>query len=329
MAARVGRRATARAGAAGLRAPPARRPRTASVAGVGPVHVETSADGVDLAVHVLAGTGAPAVLVHATGFHGLVLAPLAQLLGVRFTCVAPDLRGHGGSGAPADGDYSWDGFGLDVLAAARLATRVALADRGGGATRAERPVGFGHSLGGTALLLAEAREPGTFAALYCYEPILFDQNDRRPLDLANPMSDAARRRRARFASRREALDRYRARPPLALLDAAVLEAYVEHGFVDAADGAVELACSPETEALVFANGYACDALDRIGGITCPVVLAHGGASNDVGRGARARATAQLRDARLVEVDGLGHLGPLEDPAAVAESVLSNLGTAGA
>lgn len=270
-------------------------------------------DGVSIALHDLGGSGPVALLAHATGFNADVLAPLAAGLGGAYSCSAPDLRGHGQSGAPRPPDFSWGGFALDVLATVDAIERRS-ADRG--------PVfGVGHSLGGAALLIAEALRPGTFAAIYCFEPILLPTELRRTAEVANPLSDGARRRRAIFASRAEALDRYRSRPPLSSLDPEVLFLYVEHGFEDAPGGTVRLRCKPEDEALIFAAGFESDALDHLEAVHCPVTIATGTSSGDLGRASASRIVAQLAGGRLVELDGLGHLGPLEAPLAVAGSVL--------
>ena len=50
----------------------------------------------------------------------------------------------------------------------------------------------------------------------------------------------ARRRRANFPSRADALHRYASRPPLNELRADSLFSYVEHGFRDMTDGTVTL-----------------------------------------------------------------------------------------
>jgi len=47
------------------------------------------------------GEGDPLVLLHGLADHGLVWQGLAQALGNRYRCVAPDLRGHGHSDKPA------------------------------------------------------------------------------------------------------------------------------------------------------------------------------------------------------------------------------------
>ena len=44
---------------------------------------------------------------------------------------------------------------------------------------------------------------------------------------------------------------YGSRPPLDVLAPESLDAYVRWGFVDRPDGQVELACPPETEAVIF------------------------------------------------------------------------------
>ena len=39
---------------------------------------------------------------------------------------------------------------------------------------------FGHSAGGLAATLAEQRRPGTFSAMYLYEPVTFSQGRQIP-----------------------------------------------------------------------------------------------------------------------------------------------------
>lgn len=277
-----------------------------------------ASDGVTVAVHDLEGAGRPAVLVHANGFHARVLAALARELGSSLDCFGPDLRGHGLSGVPVNLDFSWSGFGRDVLAAVDLID--ALDDRP--PSEVARPVGFGHSLGGTALLLAEAARPGTFAAIYCYEPILVPPERRKPIGTPNPLSGAARRRRDEFASRDDAIERYRARPLFAALDPEVLANYVEFAVEDTSRGTVRLRCRPEHEALIFEYAYASDALDHLDEVHCPVTIAVGERSTGDGRAGAIHAIERLPLACSVEIPALGHLGPLESPAVVAGSVLA-------
>lgn len=293
-----------------------------------------ASDGTRIAVHGLGGQGRPVVAVHAAGFLAETLRPLANALGDSYRWWAPDLRGHGVSAAPPDLDFSWSGFALDVLAAARIAVSHLTADEHRVSVTSLGPkvpggdpgqlVGIGHSVGATALLVAEASCPGTFAALYCYEPILVPPADRRPLGSPNPLSAGARRRQATFASRSAAAERYRNRGPLSRLDPAVLAAYVEHGFADLADGSVTLRCRPEHEALVYDYGLTSDAFDQLARVRCPVTVAVGADSTDRGRTTAPVVVAALAHGHLVELDGVGHLGPLESPTTVAASILDSV-----
>ena len=66
-------------------------------------------------------------------------------------------------------------------------------------------LGCGHSLGGCALLLAEAKRPGSFRALYVYEPVVAPQataGQEHPWDKPlQPKVQAALNRRRTFPSR--------------------------------------------------------------------------------------------------------------------------------
>jgi pimeloyl-ACP methyl ester carboxylesterase len=275
-----------------------------------------STGGVELMVHELperragVGTAASMVLAHATGFHGLVWRPfVAQLPGA--DAVAPDFRGHGGSSAPAGGAYAWEGFADDLLCVVD-------------AYAVERPVGVGHSKGGAALLLAEQRRPGTFRALYLYEPVVFPP-DVRAVRGDGPLAVGARHRRDRFPDRRAAYDHFAAKPPLSALHPEALWAYVEHGFVEDGDE-VRLALPGAEEAEVYLMGGAHDAFEHLGEVTCPVTVAVGGIV-DTGPAAFAGRIAEaLRRGRLVQFAELGHFGPLERPALVAASVREAFGS---
>lgn len=269
-----------------------------------------SNDAVDVALHHLGGTGPDLLICHATGFHGRAYGPLGRALADDFSVWALDFRGHGASTPPRSGDFNWEGMANDVMACV-------------GAIGADHLVAVGHSLGGAAILLTELTRPGTFDAAYLYEPIVF------PADFLvgrtdNPMSGPARKRRAAFPDRRAAYERYRGRPPLDALHPEALTAYVEHGFVDAADGTVRLACEPEHEARTF-EAEDKMTLDLLVGLDLRLTIGVGQpeASFSPARLAPAVA-ATVPGARLIEYD-LGHFGPLEDPELIAADIRRALG----
>jgi pimeloyl-ACP methyl ester carboxylesterase len=268
--------------------------------------VVTTPDGLLVPVHDLGGDGPALLLAHATGFHGLVWQPLASHLPGR-RCWAPDLRGHGDASTPPDRGFEWQGFADDVLA---------IVDRFGWRDVAA----VGHSKGGADLLLAEQRRPGTFRALYLFEPVVIPPGHSTPDGMEHPLAERALRRRRTFDSYEAALENFSSKPPLDVLDPAALTAYVRHGFAQREDGTVELKCAPADEAQVYRMGAAHDAFDHLERVACPVVVARGD-STDFGPGAFAPAIVEaLPRGRLRDFPGLGHFGPLERPDEVAASV---------
>lgn len=266
----------------------------------------TASDGVPVAVHDLGGSGPPVILTHAAGFHGQVWRPVSNRLRTRFHCLALDHRGHGESGLPPALDFDWHGFGRDVLAVVDGLGLIS-------------PFGVGHSAGATALLLAEQARPGTFRAMYCYEPVVVAEDPPLGRDPNSWLAAAARRRRDVFASRQEAYEHYASRAALAHLDADALRAYVDHGFEDLEDGSVRLRCRPEHEALIAEMATDHDAFTHLARIACPVMLAGGGTTEGLDHTTRPLA-GRLARVQTEVLAGLGHLGPLEDPGAVATSV---------
>jgi pimeloyl-ACP methyl ester carboxylesterase len=267
-------------------------------------------DAPDLAVHSWGGEGPPTLLCHPTGFHGRVWAPVAErLIAAGRSVWSLDFRGHGDSGEEPDGTYHWERFADDALA---VAHEVGIAGDPG-------LVAVGHSKGGAALLLGEEREPGTYARLWLFEPIVFPSRDtdRR----SNPLADGARRRRRVWGSREEAYANYARKRPLSTLHPDALRAYVDHGLRDLADGTVELKCHPEHEAAVYSMGAMHTLWDRLGNITAPTTVACGAVTDTITPQYAAQIAARIPGATLLAMDGLGHFGPIEDPDTTAAAIL--------
>jgi pimeloyl-ACP methyl ester carboxylesterase len=279
-----------------------------------PLFSVESTDGVSVAVHELSSSAAaPALLIsHATGFCGHAYSPLAAALGDRFRSLAIDHRGHGATLPPLGWEtgegVDWRLFGDDTLAVARAI------DTPG------RLVGFGHSMGGSSLLMAAHRDPAQFARLVLFEPIARPPADQ-PVDANSwPIVIGARRRKRQFPSFQAAFENFRRKPPLSEMTAEALRGYVEHGLRPDRDGGVELCCPPELEAAIFVLGPNNGVWDMLPQIEVPVLVVSGAFEPDQPSAAAAQIAEQLPRGELIVLPHQGHLGPFSHPHEVAEVV---------
>jgi len=272
-----------------------------------------SSDAVDVAVHDFGGEGPLVVFCHATGFCAHAWAPLIEALKSQFRCVALDFRAHGLTELPAGVELVWRGMAEDL---------TAVID----ALSPGQPVlAVGHSMGASAIVMAETARPGLIERAWLFEPILLRSGPVNRGENAPDIANAARSRRATFPSRAEAEARYASRPPLGLLDPRALSAYVEHGFENLADGSVTLRCRPENEASVFEH-HNSGAFDRVAELRIPVIMAVGNHGQPPAQWvAEAASTATSEAVELIEMEGLSHFGPLESPDRLAVDIARFLG----
>ena len=265
-----------------------------------------SSSGVEVATYDLGGSGPNLFLCHATGFCGGVWLPLASHLLAHFRCITFDFRAHGRSLLPEGVTMKWDGLVDD-----QIAVMEHYAPEG-------NSLAVGHSLGGGMIALTADRRPDLFSKAWAFEPILFSKGPVASGDASPDIAKAARRRRSRFDSREEVLNRYSSKMPMSFLRPDVLEAYVRYGFRDTSDGGVELCCSPENEASLFEH-HATGAFEAAGRIEFPYSI---GASGDgmVPSQQTRRAAQTHPNLTLVDYPELNHFGPLQDPAGLAKDI---------
>lgn len=268
-----------------------------------------SRDGVQIALTPFGGSGPKLLISHATGLNASAYRPLATALSGSFDVWGFDHRGHGSSTRPDNSDFRWSLMAEDLLAVVDYLQVDSLA-------------AFGHSMGATAILLANQQRPGVIDGAYLFEPIIFPVGLVDPTEVAprnSIMAAAALKRRRSFPSKEAALARYASRPPLGLLRADALAAYVDGGFVELDDGTVELACAPESEAATFDNAGL--TVTEISGDPIRALI---GAGQPVEAPSPAEfaaaAAAALENATFKEYPSLGHFGPLQLPDLIAHDV---------
>ena len=208
-----------------------------------PESIVVEHDGLHIAAHDWGGDGEPLLLLHPTGFCAGFFDPLARRLGDTYRPIGVDLRGHGSTDAPDERHrFAYTRMAEDV---------VAVLDHLG----VSRWATLGESGGGGVAILVDQIRPGATRRLLLVEAIAIGFDQVRPPNAGtaarNPMSETARKRRPVWPDRETVRESYASKPPLNAIAPEFLDAYVHWGFIDRADGQVELACPPEAEATMF------------------------------------------------------------------------------
>jgi pimeloyl-ACP methyl ester carboxylesterase len=262
------------------------------------------------------------VFLHATGFNALTYRELLEPLGERFRVVALDQRGHGLTRLPAAPTEmsGWELYGRDMLAALD-----ALGD-------GPPLVLAGHSMGGAVATMAAEQRPERIASLVLLDPVmptnewiakLFAPSDLEGRIETLPIARGARRRRSRFASKREAAAAYHGRGAFAGWVGRFLEDYVEDGFVPppAGDGVV-LSCAPGWEAATFASSRH-NGADLLARVPAPATILIG-EKNSVSRSADDAATRTTARRTVETLPGTTHFLPMERPDIVRQRLIAAL-----
>ena len=115
--------------------------------------------------------------------------------------------------------------------------------------------------------------------------------------------------------------------PFETWDGRALDAYIDHAFVETADGWT-LRCLPEVEAEVYRQGSNVDTWDRLDAVRCVVSLLAGETSTTHADPYLSLLAGRFPNASVRRLSGLGHLAPMEGPHAVAAVVHEELLTFG-
>jgi len=260
------------------------------------------------------GEGPPVLLHHANGFCAALWAPVAEKLCSRFRVFAMDARGHGDSAKPAAtaGNYSWARFGADAAAVADLLTQ----------RHGRLPLAIGHSFGGTALVLAAIERPHCFERLLLLDPVVLPSGAARRARISrgHVLAEAARRRRAVWASRAEAREAWAAKDMCAGWEPAALDLYVREGLRERDDGLFELKCSGEVEATIYENNLSVDVMALLPKLEAPAAVVWARRGHFPRAHMEALASAMRRG--VLREAPTGHFVPMEDPSWVVQEALA-------
>ncbi|TME72956.1 MAG: alpha/beta hydrolase [Chloroflexi bacterium] len=257
-------------------------------------------DGTELVYWTWPGASPPALLLHGIGNYGRYWDLFADAIAGRLQLVAPDARGHGESGKPADG-YAPADFAADALA---------ILDRLG----IERAAVVGHSMGGLHSISLAARHPERVQALVIV--------DASPEPLPHGAERAQRLltgRPARFADH-QAARAYLERTSPGYSDA-VYENRLAFAFREEDGGLVWRSDPAALKRIMSGRMPAEDRWDALAGIACPTLVVRGTRSNVLSEDVARRMVQTLADGRLMELDA-GHNVPLDRPRELADATVA-------
>lgn len=255
------------------------------------------------------GDGPVLHFAHANGFPPDAYRPWLTALARRYRVVAAPHRPLWSREDPWQTFHDWHTIGRDLIAALD-------------AHDLRGVIGVGHSLGGVATLYAAVQRPDLFSRLALIDPVFLDPAllalaQQPGLDpTALPLVAGALRRRAVWASREEAWTAFRPKPVFAGLSDEALWAYVTAVLQPRPDGSFALAYPREWEARIYSLPPA-DVWELLGRVTLPTLAVRGAQSDTLSAACWQLWQRTQPAATFVELPGLGHLLPLEDPTAVA------------
>ncbi|MBX3026250.1 alpha/beta hydrolase [bacterium] len=245
----------------------------------------------------------PVLFLHGGSAHAHWWDFVIPLLADRFRCLALDLRGHGESSRPDDGDYGLAAHARDVAAAV-----AALGLAGGGLV--------GHSFGGWVAMLYAGRAGDAVGAL-----AVLDSRPTIGVRSARMLAALRKLPHTRYATRDEAIDRFRLLPAATRADAAVIAHIAQHGIVRDRDGTY----LPRFDRRALAGAGAQDLTPHLRAARCPILAVRAADSEIVDAAALAAFRAAVPSAELAEIAGAHHHLMLDQPAALAAVLSAFLG----
>ena len=257
------------------------------------------------------------VFVHANGFNAMTYRSVLAPLGGRLHVLAIDQQGHGRSPqrTPSQGRRDWLLFRDDL---------VGLLDALGGGPL----LLSGHSMGGTAAVMATALRPERVKGLALFDPVIMPEDmagrvasGDAPAFSESPLAVGAAKRRSVFASRDEAFSRYRGRGAFATWPDEALVDYLQDGLRERPDGQVELSCAPDWETANFSSHYH-DPWGPLHGVRAPVTILRAEQASTCSASSAAPFLADNPHFKVETIPGTTHFLPIERPDLVRETILA-------
>lgn len=241
------------------------------------------------------GAGRPVLFLHGGSAHAHWWDFTLPHLAARYRCVALDLRGHGESEQPSDGDYRLAAHAADVAEVVR-----ALGLASGGVV--------GHSFGGWVAMVYAANAGDRIGAL-----AVLDSRASIGVRSARMLEALRKLPHTRYPSSDEAIARFRLLPADTTADPARIAHVAAHGIVRDADGAYR----PRFDRRALTGAGAQDLTPYLRATRCPILAVRAADSEIVDAGALDAYRQAVPSVQVAEIADAHHHLMLDQPECLA------------
>ncbi len=187
-------------------------------------------------------------------------------------------------------------------------------------------VGIGHSLGGVVTLLAAVKRPDLFSSIVLLDPVFLPRwiywlkgvIPHRFRGYLVPLARIARKRRDRWPNREIARAHLRKKRVFARISDPVFDDMLDSMLVELPDHSCELAYSRDWEARIYTT--VTNPWSAIKQVRVPMLILKGQESDTIQPADWKRMKHLQPNGYFVEIEGVGHLLPLEQPHAIATTI---------
>lgn len=262
----------------------------------------------------MGGEGTSLVFAHANGFPVKSYRPLINRLGENFEVVGWESRPLV-PGTDPQQISSWEVLADDLYSGIK--------------NRFDQPViGVGHSLGGVCSLMTASSDPGLYRALVLLDPVLFSGLRSLGWGLLKrwgrahtmPLMAGALRRRDSWPDREAVRRSWAGKAAFDGWTDEAFDAYLRHGIVeDEVSGECRLRYPKAWEARIF-ELTPHDVWGAVSELQVPTLVLRGEHSDTFMAGAVSKFVRKCPFADCREIEGTGHMLPMQRPERVAEII---------
>lgn len=188
-------------------------------------------------------------------------------------------------------------------------------------------IGVGHSLGAVETMFAAIQRPDLFQAVVLIEPVfimpaileLFDSPSNGTIAEVFPLVNITKSRRNSWKSREEAFEHFRPKKVFANWSDDALWDYIWHGLHRNKQGEIELTYAPEWEARIYSLPPT-DVWDLIPKLKLPTLGIRGSETDTLVPAAWHLWQMAHPKATFLDIEGAGHMIPMERPLQIAEAI---------